>query len=115
MIAFSIFYLNLVLPIFPNNMVDPLIVVKTLNHMIPVCTLLVLTTSVLRASMVVRVLGKAALGTLTTLAWLLQPSHKFWEIVSQPLGHDSRRFKMNSLGAFKIGLLRLGLDFLIII
>ena len=71
-------------------MVDPLIVVKTLNHMIPVCTLLVLTTSVLRASMVVRVLGKAALGTLTTLAWLLQPSHKFWEIVSQPLGHDTR-------------------------
>ena len=90
MIGFSNLLPNLVLPISPNNMVDPLIVVKTLNHMIPVCTLLVLTTSVLRASMVVRVLGKAALGTLTTLAWLLQPSHKFWEIVSQPLGHDNR-------------------------
>ena len=70
-------------------MANPLLVVKTLNHMIPVCTLLVLTTSVLRASMVVRVLGKAALGALTALAWLLQPPHKFWEIVSQPLGHDT--------------------------
>ena len=70
-------------------MVDPHIVVKTLNYMIPVSTVLVFVTSVLRTSMVVRVLGKAALGALTTLAWLLQPSHKFWDIVSQPLGHDS--------------------------
>ena len=69
-------------------MVDPHIVAKTLNYMIPVWTVLVFVTSVLRASMVVRVLGKAALGTLTTLAWLLQPLHKFWDIVSQPLGHD---------------------------
>lgn len=88
MIGFPNLITHLVISTFPTTMVDPLIVAKTLNHMIPVCTLLVLTTSVLRASMVVRVLGKAALGTLTTLAWLLQPPHKFWEIVSQPLGHD---------------------------
>ena len=69
-------------------MVDPLIVAKTLNHMIPVFTLLVFVTNVLRASMVVRVLGMATLGTLTTLAWLLQPSYKLWDIVSLPLGHD---------------------------
>ena len=70
-------------------MVDPYIVVKALNYMIPAWTVLVFITSVLRASLVVRVLGRAALGTLTTLAWLLQPPYKFWDIVSLPLGHDT--------------------------
>ena len=78
-------------------MVDPLTVAKTLNLMILAFTLLVLVTSTLRTSVVVRVLVKTALCTLTTLAWLFQLPHKFWNIVSQPLGHDKMSVKIKTI------------------
>ena len=69
-------------------MAEPLAVVPALNTMIPLCSLLVLGTSVSRSSLVVKVVSKSVLLALTALAWLYQPLSKIQGIVSQIWGHD---------------------------
>ena len=71
-------------------MAEPLAVVPALNTMIPLCSLLVFGASVSRSSLVVKVVSKAVLLALTTLAWLSQPLSKIQNIVTQVWGHDTR-------------------------
>ena len=71
-------------------MAEPLAVVPALNTMIPLCSLLVFGAIVSQSSLVVKVVSKAVLLALTTLAWLSQPLSKIQNIVTQVWGHDTR-------------------------
>ena len=71
-------------------MAEPLAVVPALNTMIPVCSLLVFGASMSQSSLVVKVVSKAVLFTVTTLAWLSQPLSKIQGLVMQLWGHDTR-------------------------
>ena len=70
-------------------MAELLAVVLALNNMIPVCSLLVFGASMSCSSLVVKVVSKAVLFTVTTLAWLSQPLSKIQGLVLQLWGHDT--------------------------